>query len=189
MNRIFTIKGGFKVADGTTVYPFLNAKDCMSGLPWDLLEGFSLSAGDIGPHSTSKIHVMPQVTQVTLVMRGELEIAMKDSQAAAPYRLRLAEQQAVITRPATFFQLINPTGTVCRVLYIVSPPYVFDMQDNQILYDDAIIFEEDWPALAALNWRPPALLAGSVTAQARQAALGHLLQQVQKTESGARQPA
>ena len=174
MNRIFTIRDGFRVPDETTVYPFLNAKDCLSGLPWDLLDGFSLSAGDIEPHSKSQIHVMPQVTQVTFVVRGELEIVMKDTQTRDPYTLRLAEEQAVITRPSTFFQLINPTDVTCRVLYIVSPPYAFDRQDGQILYDDTVVFDEDWQALAQLNWQPSALVTGRVTAEARQAALTRL---------------
>ncbi len=174
MNRIFAIRDGFKVPDGTTVYPFLNAKDCVSGLPWGLLDGFSLSAGDIEPHSQSKIHVMPHVTQVTFVLRGELEIIMKDTQTRDPYTLRLAKQQAVITKPSTFFQLINPTGVTCRVLYIVSPPYVFDRQDGQILYDDTVVFDENWQALAQLNWQPSVLVTGRVTAEARQAALTRL---------------
>ncbi len=174
MNRIFAIRDGFKVPDGTTVRPFLNAKDCMSRLPWDLLDDFSLSAGDIEPHSQSKIHVMPHVTQVTFVVRGELEIVMKDIQTRDPYTLRLAEQQAVITKPSTFFQLINSTDVTCRVLYIVSPPYVFDRQDGQILYDDTVVFDENWQALAQLNWQPPVLVTGRVTAEARQAALTRL---------------
>lgn len=179
MDRIFTIKEGFRVPDGTTVYPFLNAKDCMSGLPWNLLDGFSISAGDIDPHSKSKIHVMPQVTQVTLVVRGKLEIAMKDTQTHDPYTLRLAEQQAVITRPGTFFQLINPTDVTCRVLYIVSPPYIFDMQDGQILYDDAVVLNEDWEALGKLSWEQLAVLGARVTPEARQAAMNRLSQRAQ----------
>ncbi len=178
MNRVFGIEGGFTVPDGTTVYPFLNSKNSTSGLPWDLLDGFSLSAGDIEPHSKSKIHIMPQVTQVTFVVRAELEIAMKDSQVRDPYTLWLTEQQAVVTQPGTFFQLINPTAVACRVLYIVSPPYVFDMQDGQILYDDTIAFDEDWQALAELNWRPPALLTGQITAEDREAALDRLVRRV-----------
>jgi len=174
MNRIFTIRDGFRVPDETTVYPFLNAKDCLSGLPWDLLDGFSLSAGDIEPKSQSKIQVMPHVTQVTFVVRGELEIVIKDAKSRDPYAFRLAEQQAVITKPSTFFQLINPADVMCRVLYIVSPPYVFDRQDSQILYDDTVVFDEDWQALAQLNWQPPVLVTGRVTAEARQAALTRL---------------
>ena len=66
MNRIFTIEGGFTVPDGTTVYPFLNPKDSMSGLPWDLVEGFSIAAGDMAPKSKSKIQVLPLASQVRL---------------------------------------------------------------------------------------------------------------------------
>ncbi len=181
MNRIFTIRDGFRIPDGTTVRPFLNAKDCMSGPPWDLLDGFSLSAGDIEPHSQSKIQVMPHVTQVTFVVRGELQIVMKDTQTRDPYTLRLAEQQAVITEPGTFFQLVNPTDVMCRVLYIVSPPYVFDRQDGQILYDDTIAFDEDWQALAQLNWQPPAPVTGWLTVEARQAALTRLAERAQRS--------
>ena len=62
MNRVFNIKEGIRVPDGTIVYPFLNSKDSSSDLPFDLLEGFSISAGDISPNTHSKIHVMPLVT-------------------------------------------------------------------------------------------------------------------------------
>lgn len=54
MNRIFTIDKGFQVPDGTIVSPFLNSQDSESDLPWDLVKGFSLSAGVIAPNSKSK---------------------------------------------------------------------------------------------------------------------------------------
>jgi hypothetical protein len=99
---------------------------------------------------------------------------MKDTENAEPYTQHLGEQQAVITRPGTFFQLVNATDTPCRALYIVSPPYVFDMQGDQILYDDAIVLDGDWQILAGLNWQPPALLNNRVTGEARQEALDRL---------------
>lgn len=55
--RIFAIKEWLQVPDQTRVAPFLNAKDCTSSLPYDLLDGFSLAAGEID--SASLIHIMP----------------------------------------------------------------------------------------------------------------------------------
>jgi mannose-6-phosphate isomerase-like protein (cupin superfamily) len=172
MKPVFAIEHGIKVPDGTVVYPFLNPKDSTSGLPRDLIEGFSIAAGDIEPHSESKIQVLPLSTQVTFVIRGTLNVCIKDAELPVPETLLVRTEQAIVTRPGTFFQLINPTDTLCRVLYIVSPPYIFDKQDDQILYDDAVVFDEDWQALAKLNWQPAALLTDRITA--RQAALDRL---------------
>ena len=88
MNRIFSITGGIQIPDGTVVYPFLNSKDATSGLPWDLVDAFSMSAGDIVPKHASKIHVMPVVTQVTFVLEGSIEVWMKDPDDEEPYALK-----------------------------------------------------------------------------------------------------
>ena len=154
MNRVFTIDRGFQVPDGTIVSPFLNYKDSESDLTWDLVEGFSISAGEIAPNSKSKIHVMPLVQQVTFVLSGKLEVCMKDINTSAPYTLEVSENQAVLTPPGTFLQFINNTDSPCHVLYIVSPPYLFDMEGDQVLYDDSICFDEDWKTLADWNWQP-----------------------------------
>ena len=58
------------------------------------------------------------------------------------------------------------------MLYIVSLSYVFDQPGDQILYDAAIVFDEDWRDLAAQNWQLQKLLASGTTSEARQAALG-----------------
>lgn len=57
MKKIFNIEEGFVVPDGTKVYPFLNEKDSMSNLLFDILYGFSIAAGDISTDTRSKIHV------------------------------------------------------------------------------------------------------------------------------------
>jgi hypothetical protein len=174
MNRVFAIQDGFTVPDGTTVYPFLNPKYSTSGLSWDLIEGFSMAAGAIAPHSKSKIQNLPFADQVTFVIRGTLEMCIKGEESPAPYKLRLAAEQAAVTQRGTFFQLENATDILCMVLYIVSPPYVFDKVDGQILYDDAVVLDEDWQALAKLNWAPPAISSRQTMAEARQAALDRL---------------
>jgi hypothetical protein len=171
MNGIFSIQNGFQVPDGTVVYPFLNPKDSTSDLPWDLLEGFSIAAGDIAPQSASKIQVLPLAAQVTFVLHGALQIIAKEPLTPASYTLQLTAEQAAIQRPGTFFQLINPTDALCRVLYIVSPPYVFDQHEGAIRYDDSLVFDEGWQALADLKWQPPALRDGRATPEARRAAL------------------
>ena len=175
MNRVFTIQGGFTVPDGTTVYPFLNPRDSTSGLPWHIVEGFSMAAGAIAPHSESKIQILPFADQVTFVIRGTLEMCIKDEESPAPYRLRLAAEQAAVIHRGAFFQLENATDVLCMVLYIVSPPYVFNNEDGQILYDDAVVLDEDWQALAELNWAPPATLSRQTMAADRQAALDRLV--------------
>lgn len=185
MNRIFSISTPFRVPDGTWVSPFLNAKDSESDLPFDLLDGFSLSAGMIEPNSSSKIHIMPFVTQVTFVRSGRLSVKMKGPDDAAPYELTLEKQkqaepeqeepeqekktqeqnklerpeQAVLTEPGTYLQLINKGEQPCTVLYIVSPPYTFEkLADGHTLYDDSLVIEEDWHELEQAGWKPSRLL-------------------------------
>jgi len=154
MNRIFSITAAFRVPDGTLVSPFLNAKDSQSDLPFDLLDGFSLAGGVIDPNSRSKIHVMPLVAQVTFVRSGNLSVRMKGLDDAEPYVLRPTAGQAVFTEPGVFFQLINDGAESCEVLYIVSPAYVFDMSpDGAVLYDEAVVLEENWESLRAAGWR------------------------------------
>lgn len=153
MKRVFSIDKGFTVGDGTFVYPFLNPKDMSQGLEWDLLEGFSIAAGDIGPGKTSKIHVHPIVTQVTWVVSGNITIKMKDSHQNEPYPLELQSQQAVLTQPGTFFQLINQSMENARVLYIVSPAYLFESDEGgNTVYDDAIVLDRNWDQLAMTHW-------------------------------------
>ena len=156
MKHVFSVDRFHRVPDGTLVSPFFNPRDNTSGLPEDLFADFSIAAGIIDPHSASKIHLMPLVSQVTYVLQGQVEIWMKDENTSRPYNLELVAEQAVLTRPKTFFQLVNKTDTPCHVLYIVSPAYVF-LQNEQgsIIYDDSIVFDEDWKTLADMNWVLP----------------------------------
>lgn len=154
MNRIFSIFPHFRVLDGTWVSPFLNAKDSQSDLLFDLLHGFSLSAGVIKPRSSSRIHIMLHVTQVTFVLSGKLTVLMKGTDDVQLYPLHLTANQAALTEPGAFFQLINGSSEDCNVLYVVSPAYIFEMDpDGTVLYDDSLVLEDDWDKLAAAGWQ------------------------------------
>jgi hypothetical protein len=168
MNRVFRRGQGIVVPDGTTVYPFLNAKDSTSDLAYDLLDGFSLAAGRIAPKSSSKVHVMPFVTQVTWVISGHLDVRMKDAEHRDPYTVHLSTQGAVLTRPGTFFQLINASAAQVDVLYIVSPAYLFLADEtHNVEYDDSIVFDLDWERLAEEEWEPAELLRLDLRRDAR----------------------
>ena len=143
--------------DATKVFPLLNCLDSTSGLPGNLLEDFSLAVGEIEPGRQSRVHVMPLVTQVTFVLQGKLEVWMKDTDQLEPYSLRLEEEQAILTRPGTFLQFRNHTGLPCRVLYIVSPAYVFLREGERVVYDDSVVMEGDWEELKKMNWKPGVL--------------------------------
>jgi len=157
MRRIFTIGKEAQVPDGTKVFSLLNCLDSQSGLPANLLEDFSLALGEIEPNHHSRIHIMPLVAQVTFVLGGELEVWMKDPDGTRPYSLRMAAEQAVLTRPGTFLQFRNHTNAPCRVLYIVSPAYVFLREEGKMIYDDSVVFEEGWEKLEKMNWKPAKL--------------------------------
>ncbi len=154
MRRVFETTQPFRVPDGTLVAALLNSKDRRCGLPFGLLDDFSIAAGTIGPRSKSKIHLLPFVTQVTFVRRGKLQVCMKAARDAAPYRLRVGPDQAVLTECGTLLQLANDGARPCEVLYIASPAYLFEVANDRVVYDDAVALAEDWPRLAAAGWHP-----------------------------------
>jgi mannose-6-phosphate isomerase-like protein (cupin superfamily) len=161
---------GVQGPDATKVFPLLNCRDSTSGLPGNLLEDFSLAVGEIEPGRQSRVHVMPLVTQVTFVLQGKLEVWMKDKDQLEPYSLRLEEEQAILTRPGTFLQFRNYSGLPCRVLYIVSPAYIFLMEEGKMIYDDSVVLEEGWEELEKINWRPARLRSLDSIRKERQAA-------------------
>ena len=151
MNRVFDIPPPFRVPDGTWVSPFLNSKDNKSGLPFDLLDCFSIAAGRVDPGTHSEIHVMPLVTQVTFVRSGSLRVKMQGKTDDGAYELNLEANRAVLTEPGVAFQLLNAGQQPCEVLYIVGPAYVFEMSaDGQVRYDDATVLGSDWTAISEL---------------------------------------
>jgi hypothetical protein len=92
MNRLFEcLDANFlAVPDGTLVNPFLNPKDIMSGLPWDIFDGLSIASGYIKPGTVSEIHVHPFISQITVLISGSLDIHMKDpGNTDAPYHVGL----------------------------------------------------------------------------------------------------
>src|SRR4051794_29296015 len=94
--KLFHATKGFKVADETYVFPFLNANDAKSGLPPGLLDAFSLAVGEIEPGCSSKIHVHPVVTQVTMVLDGRLEVRLRDETTPDPYEIQLGQHEAAL---------------------------------------------------------------------------------------------
>lgn len=191
MNRLFECleKDFFTVPDGTLVNPFLNPQDIMSGLPWDLLDGLSIAAGQVDPGIVSDIVVHPFISQVTVLLSGEIKIWMKDpDDSGERYSIDLKlpnpsgkpgfTSAAVLMQPGTFLQLDNLQGSEpARVLYLSTPSYIFEpgeRTDASPIYDDAITLGQDWERLAAQKWNPPELHDPSRSYAARQRAIGRL---------------
>ena len=62
----------------------------MSGLPWDILDGLSVAAGQVNPGVVSEITVLPFISQVTVILSGSIRILMKDPGTLdEPYSLDL----------------------------------------------------------------------------------------------------
>jgi hypothetical protein len=95
---------------------------------------------------------------------------MKDADQLEPYSLRLEAEQAILTRPGTFLQFRNHTGLSCRLLYIVSPAYLFVMEKGRLVYDDSVVLEEDWEELEKINWNTGKLYSLDSIRKNRQAA-------------------
>lgn len=204
MERIFKCLDTdfFRVPDGTLVNPFLNPKDIMSDLPWELLDQLSISAGVIKPGVTSEIHVHPYISQVTLLISGKITIHMKDPGIPnPPYQLDLALPEAsggegyssvaVLASPGTFFQLDNSNGEEpAKVLYLTSPSYVFEpglTTDSPPIYDDAITLGRDWKRLADQSWNPPEMNDPERSFSARQGAIQRLAAQSREKTSRSNQ--
>lgn len=184
MNRIFTAGEGFTVPDGTVVHSLLDAAT-FGPDAGEWAEAMSLAIGFIPPHTASKIHLHPIVTQATWIISGRLTVVMKDPAATVPYSLDLVAEQAALTLPGTFFQLVNRTDAECRVLYVVAPAFVFDVgPDGEVLYNDALVFDLDWDGLAATGWTVAGLDDLEAIRSARRAAQARLRSPARRSLSG-----
>jgi mannose-6-phosphate isomerase-like protein (cupin superfamily) len=188
MNRIFEPRGYFSIPDGTDISPFLNAYDVnQMDLPSAALGEFSIAAGRVGAHQRSWIHVHPIVSQVTYVVSGNVTFRMKDPGDSNPYVLETKAGQAVVTRPGTLFQLQNDKTMPAGVLYIVSPPYLFDMDGDRVEYDDAVLVARSWEELELANYDVPALrLSITDVSTKRYASLKRLASRQQTATEGSR---
>jgi len=186
MNRLFSIGTLFPIPDGTRVCPFLNPFDVNEKeLPLNVLSGMSIAAGELDPRTESRIHIHPIVAQVTWVIEGHLVVKMKEEGQEQPYSLDVNPQQAVLTKPRSFFQLINPSPTsVVRVLYIVSPAYVFDADKSGVYYDDAIILHETWDELGRHDWKIRQLENLAAIEQQRRIAIDRIAKRKSETVAG-----
>jgi mannose-6-phosphate isomerase-like protein (cupin superfamily) len=155
--KVITMDNWFQVPDGTSLAPFFNPKDCMSQLPWDLADAFSVAAGEIAEEASIVVH--PVVTQLTYVLSGRLEVILKELDESVPTTHFVETNQAVLIKPGAFFQLRNVGQEPCRVLYIVSPAYLFEMDDvGNVVYDDAIMIRQKWENLELTQWNATELL-------------------------------
>jgi hypothetical protein len=65
------------------------------------------------------------------------------------------------------------------VLYIVSPAYIFLVEEGRVVYDDSVVLEEDWEELKRVNWAPEKLLKSRISFEARRAAEKRLANRAQ----------
>jgi hypothetical protein len=179
MKRIFQAGEMFPIPDGTLVSPFLNPLDAnQNDLPAGLPPSLSMAAGQLNPGVQSKIHVHPFVSVVTWVVEGRLEVRMKGQRDTAPYSLGVPRQHAVLTEALTLFQLINSSESeAVRVLYIVTPAYVFDLEGDKVIYDDAFVLDHTWNEIFEQNWSVSMLGSLPMLAERRQLSLARIAKQ------------
>jgi hypothetical protein len=123
----------------------------------------------IEPGISSKIHLHPFVTQVTYVRSGRLIVWMRGPKDAKPFSLELEGDQACLTEPGVFFQLVNPAYEPCQVLYIVSPPFVYETgPTGNVVFNDAVVFDGSWEDLARAKYDLHKLAKRLPTAENRQ---------------------
>ena len=171
MNHVFRMANPIVVPDGSIVNGFLNSMDNTSGVDFGLVESLSIAGGLLAPGVRSKLQILPLVTQVTFVRRGQLTVKMKGRRVTHHYTLHLAQNQAALTKPGTFLQLLNESDETCEVLYIVTPSYVFEFEEGKVIYDDSVVFDESWESIETRGWVPSKPYA---TSGDREAAIARL---------------
>jgi hypothetical protein len=132
VNRRFRLGRPFRVPDGTLVANLFNLGGDMS-----------VAAGIVLPRTSSCIHLLPFVSQLTLVGSGRLALRMKGPRDRKPYTVKLAPGEAAFTERGTLLQLENDGASACHVLYIVTPAYSFAVAKRRVIYDDAVL-APDW---------------------------------------------
>jgi hypothetical protein len=166
----------FKIPDGTLVAPFLNSKSVTNKLPFNVLNGFSAAAGIIESKTNSKIHVLPHVTMATLVLEGEVLVTVHRKGKDQTEDLSLVKDQTLLTEPNTIIQWRNQSDRLAKVIYIVSPPYLFEKVGSEVIYDDSIMIEASWSKLEYVNWDLKKLGYKLPTFKQRSASYGRLRQ-------------
>lgn len=197
MNHLFECKnpkegnGFFEVPDLTLLNAFLNPLDTTSGLPPGMFQGLAIAAGQIDPGVVGNIAIAPYISEITLLLEGELEFHMMNPHMDEDRYTKILRKPedgggpgftsaAVLMLPGTFFQLDNSKGSEpARVLYISTPSYVFEPGANgEPIYDDAIQIGNDWTALADQNWDPPELHNPKYSYGAREASIRRITARV-----------
>jgi len=156
MNLKFEADKGIIVPDGTKVCEIIGP---ISSLKFNfLLEEQSLAKGILEPDQQSFIHVHPIISHLTYVLSGQLTVKMKDKVSDEMYEIVVDEGQTVLTQPETLFQLLNNSEKKCEVLYIVSPGFIYEVENDEVLYNDQIVLEnKTWEKLKEESWEIPAL--------------------------------
>ena len=158
MKRVFVSPDFYRVPDGTLVAEMLRVG-----------ESFNLGLGIIEPGMTSKIHLHPFVTQATYVRSGRLIVWMRSPKDTKPFSLELESDQACLTEPGVFFQLVNPAYEPCQVLYIVSPPFIYETgPTGNVVFNDAVVLDGGWEDLARAKYDLGKLVKRIPTAEERQ---------------------
>lgn len=157
MREVFRRSQPFLVPDGTLLSPFLSPLDSESGLPGEVataLSEVSIAEGLLPSATKSRIQFHPHTCLITFVLDGELTVRMQGPRDDYRTPLLLSPGEAVITERGSYLQLINDSSTECRVLYIVTPAYVFLLEGDVVEYDDAVVLDDGWDALRERDWRP-----------------------------------
>jgi mannose-6-phosphate isomerase-like protein (cupin superfamily) len=171
MKQLFKVEDGIKVPDGTMVHPIIGPRQ-MFEARIGMFEHMSLVMGDLPPKTESGIHIHPICEHLTWVISGCLTVRMKDPSVEQPYTLEVSENQLVLTRAGTFFQLINHSDKPVKTLYGCAPAYVFELDaDGNIVYNDQIVPNKSWEELAKMNWQLPEMTDLALIRKNRAAAL------------------
>ena len=135
MRKVFRKSQPLLVPDGTLLSPFLSPLDSESGLPGEVasaLSEVSIAEGLLPTATKSRIQFHPHTCLITFVLDGELTVRMQGPRDDYRSPLQLSPGEAGVTERGSYLQLINDSSAECRVLYIVTPAYVFLLEGDVV---------------------------------------------------------
>jgi uncharacterized cupin superfamily protein len=174
MNYLYKKSDRILVPDGTFLQPIIGA-NISQKLGIKHIKGCSLAVGILPPGKSTSIHIHPVCLHLAWVISGELTAYMKDVTSDSKYCLTAGPEEVITTEPMTFLQLANESDSELQILYICAPEFIYEVDGDQVVYNDAVVLEETWDELEKANWELKDPLDIRVISKNRDEALARLI--------------
>ena len=89
--------------------------------------------GYLAPGSTYAVHFHHAIEQLTFVVKGAVELTMRERDAAQPTRHDLRAGDAITNPPGATLEFANSGDEPAEVLFVCAPPFPSDGADVQVV--------------------------------------------------------